>query len=112
MNDDVDIQIVEETSVDQESPQIIMMAKLAAQCLTREYPDHCWAVGWAPGMALVIKNLAIDNGKYGFTVDCAAAATISEVEKAVIYGGGELLERCNTPRGRWNGELMHLAHTT
>ena len=105
-----DIAVAEVTSVDAESSQMELIAKMAAQTLTQHYPNHIWMVGWAPGMTLVIKNMAIDDGRYGFTVDAAKAATSSELEKAIIFGGGELLERCGVPRGAWNGEIMNLKH--
>ena len=102
--DDTDIQVVEVTSMDAESNQMEMIAKLGAQILSRHYPAHLWAVGWAPGMTLVIKNLAMD-ARYGFTVDAAKAASVSELEHAIMYGGGELLERMGMSRGVWNGEF-------
>lgn len=109
MNDTTaDVALVEVTSVDPEHEQMVMFAKLAAQLLTKHYPNHWWCVGFVPGMVLVIKNIAIDDGRYGYTVDVAKAASISETEKAIIYGGGELLERCGVPRGAWNGEQMVL----
>lgn len=108
MDDQADVALVEVTSVDKEHEQMLMFAKLAAQLLSKAYPNHMWMVGFVPGMTLVIKNMAIDDGRYGFTVDVAGAATISEVEKAIIFGGGELLERCNVSRGAWDGEQMVL----
>jgi hypothetical protein len=108
MNDQADIAVVEHTP-DVENLQMEQFAKLAAATLSVKYPAHLWAVGWAPGLTLIIKNMAMD-GRYGFTVDVAKAATISEVEKAVVYGGGELLERCGAPRGAWNGEFLELLH--
>lgn len=110
--DQADIQVVEETSKDAESAQMELIAKMAASVLSASYPAHVWMVGWAPGMTLVIKNLAIDDGKYGFTVDAGKAATVSELERLVRYGGGELLERCNVARGKWDGEMMTLTDKT
>jgi hypothetical protein len=112
MNNEADIQTVEVTSVDAESSQMELIAKMAAGLLSRHYPRHLWAVGWAPGMTLVIKNMAIDDGRYGYTVDAARAATVSELEKAVVTGGGELLERCGAPRGSWDGEFLTLGDKT
>lgn len=102
--DNADIQTVEVTSVDAESRQMEMMAKLAAQVLTNHYMNHAWAVGWAPGMTLVIKYLGAD-ARYGYTVDAGRAASISEFERAVVMGGGELLERLDMKRGAWDGEF-------
>ena len=101
---DCDIQKVEQTSVGPEDQQMELIAKLAAVKLNAHYPNHLWAIGWAPGMALVIKNMAMD-GRYGYTVDAAKAATVSELERAVVMGGGELLERMGMVRGAWNGEF-------
>lgn len=102
-----DIQVVD-TTPDAENSQMELVAKMAAQVLSTHYPDHIWMVGWAPGRTLIIKNMAISDGRYGFTIDAAKAASISELEKAVVYGGGELLERCGVKRGAWDGEFMHL----
>jgi hypothetical protein len=99
-----DIQTVEVTGIDAESRQMEMLAKLAAQKLTEHYPNHVWMVGWAPGMTLVIKYMGAD-ARYGYTVDAAKAASISELEKAVVMGGGEMLERLGMKRGAWDGEL-------
>jgi hypothetical protein len=107
-----DIQTVEQTSVDAESTQMEMIAKMAAQLLSNHYPNHVWMVGWAPGMTLVIKNMAIEDGRYGYTVDAAKAASVSELERAIVMGGGELLERCGVSRGRWDGEFMKLQDVT
>lgn len=102
-----DIATVEATP-DAENTQMELVAKMAAQTLSTHYPDHVWMVGWAPGRTLVIKNMAIDDGRYGFTVDAHRAATVSELEHAIMLGGGELLERCGVRRGRWDGEIMNL----
>jgi len=102
-NDPTDIQTIEITP-DAENSQMELMAKLAAQILSNHYPAHLWMVGWAPGMTLVIKNMAMD-ARYGYTVDAARAASITELERAVMMGGGELLERMGMKRGAWDGEF-------
>ena len=102
-DDTIDVQTVEATSFDKEHNQMEMMAKLAAQLLSKHYANHWWMVGWAPGMTLVIK-LGGADAQYGYTVDCAAAASISMLEKAIVFGGGELLERLGLRRGAWDGE--------
>lgn len=106
MSNDVDIQTVEVTSVDQESIEMEHQAKLAAMVLSKAYPEHLWMVGWAPGMTLVIKNGAMD-ARYGFTVDYARAFSASDLEHTIKMAGGELLERMGMERGRWNGEFAN-----
>jgi len=105
MNNEADIQTVEVTSRDSgEDGQMELIAKLAAQKLSQHYPAHVWMVGWAPGMTLVIKNMAMD-ARYGYTVDAARAHSISDLERAIMMGGGELLERMGMKRGAWDGEM-------
>jgi len=106
-----DIQTVEATP-DIENIHMEKVAKSAAEVLSRHYPDHIWMVGWAPGMTLVIKNMAISDGRYGFTVDAARSFSSSDLDKLIANAGGELLERCGVPRSRWNGEFMHLENKT
>jgi hypothetical protein len=71
------------------------------EALNKHYPNHLWAVSWQGGAA-VVKNLAI-SAHYGFVLDPQKFATSSEMEKAVIGAGGELLERAKMIRGKWEG---------
>ena len=103
MSDETDVQVVEQTTNGDEDAKLAMIAKFAAQTLSKSYPNHWWMVGWAPGGVLVIKHGAGD-GRYGFTIDVPGADSIGRLEKAIVYGGGELLERMNMPRGAWDGE--------
>lgn len=97
---------------DVENGQMELISKLAAQTLSKHYPNHVWMVGWAPGRTLIVKNMAIDDGRYGFTVDAHRAASVSELEHAIMRAGGELLERCGVPRGAWDGEILNLRDKT
>ena len=99
-----DIQTVDISSYDEETVQMEAMAKTACQILCDMYPDHLWTVGWMPGMALCVKNMAIP-GNYGFTIDCLKIATASEFKRLVREAGGELLERCGMTRGAWDGQF-------
>ena len=104
MDSTADIAVAEVTSVDGESSQMELIAKMAAQRLSEHYPNHVWMVGWAPGMTLVIKHM-MGDARYGYTVDASRAATVTELEHAIVMGGGELLERLGMPRGKWNGDM-------
>ena len=86
MSDNFDIQVVD-SSPDPENTQMELIAKMAAGVLGSHYPNHLWMVGWAPGMTLVIKNMSISDGRYGYTVDAAKAASVSELEHAIMLGG-------------------------
>jgi len=109
MNQAADVRTVEVTSVDAESNQMELIAKMAAGLLSRHYPNHLWIVGWAPGMTLIIKYGGADS-RYGFTVDAAKAASVSMLEKGIVMAGGELLERLGLPRGAWDGESFGKAY--
>ena len=50
MSDELDIQVVEATP-DPENEQMHLIAKMAASVLGNHYPEHLWAVGWAPGIS-------------------------------------------------------------
>lgn len=99
-----DIQTVDITSFDKETVQMEGLAKQVAQVLCDSYPRHLWAVGWAPGMTLIVKNMVIP-GNYGYTIDAAKIATASELTHLAKMAGGELLERCGMARGTWDGEF-------
>lgn len=104
MDNRSDIQIVEETSIDNETLEMRAKAAEVAETLTRHYPNHLWMVGWAPGMTLIVKNMAIP-GQYGFTIDGAKSFSASDLAHTAMLAGGELLERCGFVRGAWNGEF-------
>jgi hypothetical protein len=99
-----DIRTVDVTSVDHESVEMEAKAKQVAEVLTRHYPEHLWAVGWAPGGTLVVKNMAIP-GNYGYTIDAAKSFSATDLAHTAMLAGGELLERCGFRRGGWNGEF-------
>ena len=98
-----DIQKVEVTSFDDESVEMEHKAKEIAQALTTAYPNHPWAIGWAPGMTLVVKHLGGD-ARWGYTIDAAKSFSASDLKKSAVTAGGELLERMGMARGAWNGE--------
>ena len=101
-----------DSSPDVENSQMELIAKMAAQALSQHYPAHLWMVGWAPGRALVVKNMAIDDGRYGFTVDAHRDDTVRAVERLMVCAGGELFQRCGVPRGAWDGEMLTLRDKT
>lgn len=97
-----DIQTVEVTS-DAENVEMEVIAKSAAEILSKAYANHWWMVGWAPGMNLVIKHGMGDN-RFGYSLHVPSCHSASDFGKQVIRGGGELLERMGLPRGAWNGD--------
>jgi hypothetical protein len=73
------------------------------ETLNRHYPNHLWAVSWQGGVC-VVKNLAI-SAHYGFVLHPQKFATSSEMDKAAVWAGGELLERAKMVRGKWEGKF-------
>lgn len=104
-DDQPDIRVVERGANDEAgAEQMELIAKMAAGLLCKKYPAHLWVVGWAPGAVLVIKNLAMD-GRYGYTIDAAGAHSVMHLERLIVNGGGELLERMGLARGTWDGTI-------
>ena len=99
-----DIQKVEETSFDHESVEMESKAKAVAEVLSRHYPNYPWAIGWAPGMTLVVKNL-VGDARYGYTIDAANSFSSSDLAHLAMVAGGELLERLGLKRGAWDGDM-------
>ncbi|GAC1457366.1 MAG: hypothetical protein NVSMB70_01080 [Chamaesiphon sp.] len=110
MSNDIDIAVAEHTSSDNEDLEMSGKAKQVAESLCKAYPNHLWMVGWAPGMTLVVKNMAIQDGRYGYTIDGAKSFSASDLNRMAVQAGGELLERCGVKRGAWDGEFMDLIH--
>lgn len=82
------------------------VAKDVGDVLNQHYPNHLWAVSWQGGV-VVVKNLAI-SAHYGFVLHPEKFATSSEMTRKAVEAGGELLERANMIRGKWEG---HFAET-
>lgn len=110
MIDETAIDLAELTSFDSETVEGMDKAKQVAEALTKHYPNFPWAVGFAPGMTLVVKCMAIDDGRYGFTIDGAKSFSASDLAHQAMLAGGELLERCGVDRGQWDGQFLNLKH--
>ena len=104
MSDTADIQTVE-MSGHVEDGTMEMFAKEAAQVLTNHYPNYPWCIGWAPGFALVVKLLINPDFNYGFTLDCRGGLQYKRFVHEVTMAGGELLDRLDMPRGKWDGQM-------
>lgn len=107
----MDVGISEIISADHETMQMIERAKVVAEELTKHYPNHLWAVGWAPGMTLIVRLLGIFNGEFGYLIHTTKSYSASDLAKRAVMAGGELLERCGVKRGAWNGEDLTLKYT-
>ena len=104
MLDAADIQTVEMDN-DAENATMETLAKEACQTLTSNYPNYPWMVGWAPGLALVVKLLINPDYNYGYTLDCRGGMTAWRLAHEVKMAGGELLERLGLPIGKWDGQM-------
>lgn len=78
----------------------VIMAKNMAELLHRHYPGHLWAVS-CDGKFADVRNLAL-SGNWGWRIAVAKLSSGSEFDKKVVKAGGELLERYNLARGKFN----------
>lgn len=102
---DVDSALVEQTT-DPENSLMSQVAKGAAQILSHHYPNHLWAIGWAPGLTLIIKLMTAPGAdKYGITIDIAKSISDTDAAVKIMRAGGELLERAGMKRGAWDGQF-------
>ena len=76
-------------------------AKMVGEILNQKYPNHLWMVSWQGG-ALVVKNLAISS-HYGFILKDESDYKV--LSHNAMVAGGELLERANLARTKWNGQM-------
>lgn len=74
-------------------------SKWLAEALHEAYPGHLWAVTCEgeKGIATV-RNLAL-AGNYGFVLHLAKLFSGSELKRAAVMAGGEMLERYKLTRG-------------
>ena len=70
--------------------------------LTEHYPGHFWMVGAQGGSIKVIcQSISPD---YGFYIHPDNSYSASDLKRKAIMFAGELLERANMKRGKWDGE--------
>jgi len=82
--------------------QDLILAKDIAETLNEHYPGHLWAVNVNSGVA-IIKNLYISSA-WGFVLHYNnIKGDAGYRKKRVIQAGGELLERANMKRGKYEG---------
>jgi hypothetical protein len=74
------------------------LCAMVGKVLQKHYPGWQWFVECLQGTGvLTVKNLSI-HGDYGFIIHLHQLMNDTEL-KLPILAGGELLERCNFPRG-------------
>lgn len=82
----------------------MVMAKEAADALTTHYPGWLWGVNvdGATGMC-DIKNFNL-SGSHGYRLKLPDIYSASSFKKDVLRAGGEILERYNQKRGRFDAQ--------
>jgi hypothetical protein len=106
MSSDFHTVVVEHTSHDSEDTMMHQVAQGAAEILNRHYPNHLFAIGWAPGLTLVIKLMSAPAAeKYGYTIDMTKICSQTDAAVKIMRAGGELLERAGLKRGAWDGQF-------
>ena len=79
--------------------QDMLLSKQIGEALEKHYPGYLWMVDISGGM-VNIHNLAL-HGQWGFRIKLVDAYHDPGMKKT-IAAGGELLERYNMPRGKFN----------
>lgn len=79
-----------------------LMAKDLADALLAAYPGWLWAVNVdSRGRILKILNLNL-SGRFGWIIKLPAVYSSSSLKADTLHAGGEILERFNQPRGRFD----------
>jgi hypothetical protein len=92
------IELADETEIAQARRDATAQKQIEA-ALLKFYPGHVWAVKVYRGLA-AIHNLNL-SGEWGFRLDIPRHDwSASELQRAVMLAGGELLERYKLSRGK------------
>lgn len=78
-------------------------AKFVGDALESTYPGYMWQVHSSRGVISVKCGQLAQFGNYGMVLEKSYSAT--NLRDLAIRAGGELLERCGLPRGKWTGEI-------
>jgi hypothetical protein len=73
------------------------LAKQAVESLEKHYPGYMWAADIQGGL-LNIRNMNL-SGRMGFTIKHVNSYSASDLDKQLMRGGGEILERFRVHRG-------------
>jgi len=90
----------------------IQLAKTIADTLEEHYPGWGWQVNInsekSGGVINVLNGVLNDNPfvskNYGYVLHISNISSHKATVKKAIMIGGELLERANMPRSRWQGQ--------
>lgn len=86
------------------SPGDEVVAKNIADVLEKQYPGYLWMVHVSVRTGLIdIKNMLL-TGKYGYTIKLTGLFSWDSLRDKVIQAGGEILERYDMPRSRFDAE--------
>lgn len=105
-----DAKYIEVIEDDKPDAKDIAIASAIGDVLYNEYPGYSW---WAwsdygngvAGFKCGEINISVTaNTPPGMTIHLAKLVNHKDLYKKVIQMGGELLERANLPRTRWNGD--------
>ena len=80
----------------------LALAKLVSEELTKHYPGHVWAVNVQSQHGVItVKNMNL-SGNRGFLLHYRNMKSYDEVKRQAMWAGGEILERYQLSRGRFN----------
>jgi hypothetical protein len=88
------------------------LAKTIGDTLETHYPGWGWQVNInsdkTGGVVSVLSGVLNDDlhSNYGYVLHLANIYNYKDTVKKAILAGGELLERCNMPRSRWEEQVV------
>jgi len=94
------------------NPLDIQLAKTISDTLEEHYPGWGWQVNVnsekSGGVVNVLNGVLNDNPwvnkNYGYVLHLSNIYSHKDTVKKAVMIGGELLERANMPRSRWQGQ--------
>jgi len=104
-----------EDDLDRSASQLLKeqdIAKHIAEQLHEKYPDHLWGVNVdLDGGIATIRNLRL-SGNWGFVLHLNKLLPLGYklFNKAIMRSGGEILERYQLARGRYNEDTYSQLH--
>lgn len=78
------------------------VAKEVADALERHYPGWMWMVSVPPKGGIAQVRSGYMDMRMGFVVRLVDSYSASQLAKEAVRAGGELLERTNMPRSRFD----------
>lgn len=107
----VSLQLLDPTATASISPNDLLMSKTIAEALHEAYPGQRWAITCDSETGIItIRNLWL-SGTWGYLMKIKEIYSASQLRHDVLVAGGEVMERFNMMRGRFDESRYHQMKT-